>query len=157
RRPVFDQALSHSGRGGRRQGSVGRNVADMQFPLRVYTAYREGQTFLWSGTISFGARCGPSRWNQDVPQWYVLMTPDEVSLHQAERKRLSSSYKQLLNDVSAILFRHDPIGINFEDNTDEYDPEAGTILPRLRRDLSVEQMTAIVHEEFVRWFEPETA
>ena len=85
------------------------------------------------------------------------MTPDEVSLHREERKRLSSSYKQLLNEVSAILFRHDPVGINFEDNTDEYDPEAGTILPRLRRDLSVEEAAAIVHEEFVRWFERETA
>ena len=53
--------------------------------------------------------------------------------------------------------RHDPIGINFEDNTDEYDPEAGTILPRLRRDLSVEKTTGIVHEEFVRWFERKTA
>jgi len=85
------------------------------------------------------------------------MTPDEVSLHREERKRLSSSYKQLLNEVSPILFRHDPIGINFEDNTDEYDPEAGTILPRFRRDLSVEETAAIVHEEFVRWFEAETA
>ncbi len=85
------------------------------------------------------------------------MTPDEVRLYREERKRLSSSYKQLLNEVSAILFRQDPIGINFEDNTDEYDPEAGTILPRLRGGLSVEESTAIVHEEFVRWFEPETA
>ena len=85
------------------------------------------------------------------------MTPDEVSLHREERKRLSSSYKQLLNEVSAILFRHDPIGINFEDNTDEYDPEAGTILPQLRSGISVEETTAIVHEELVRWFEPETA
>jgi hypothetical protein len=85
------------------------------------------------------------------------MTPDEVRLHREERKRLSSSYKQLLNEVSAILFRHDPIGINFEDNTDEYDPEAGTILPRLRRGLSAEETTTIVHEEFVRWFEWETA
>lgn len=85
------------------------------------------------------------------------MTPDEVRLHREERKRLSSSYKQLLNEVSAILFRHDPIGINFEDNIDEYDPEAGTILPRLRSGLSAEETTAIVHGEFVRWFERETA
>lgn len=85
------------------------------------------------------------------------MTPDEVRLHREERKRLSSAYQQLLSEVSAILFRHDPIGINFEDNTDEYDPEAGTILPRLHRDLFSEQTTAIVHEEFVRWFDRETA
>jgi len=29
-------------------------------------------------------------------------------------------------------YRHDPIGINFEVNTDEYESEAGTILPKLR-------------------------
>ena len=85
------------------------------------------------------------------------MTQDEVRLHRERRKKLSVSYQQLLNEISSILFHHDPIGINFEDNTDEYDAEAGTILPRLRRDLSAEQTTAIVHEEFVRWFEPETA
>jgi hypothetical protein len=33
--------------------------------------------------------------------------------------------------TSELLFRHDPVGINFEVNTDEYEPKAGTILPRL--------------------------
>jgi hypothetical protein len=47
------------------------------------------------------------------------------------RKRLKQEYGELFDQTSAILFRHDPIGINFEDNTGEYDPEAGTILPRL--------------------------
>jgi len=52
----------------------------------------------------------------------------------------------------AILFRHDPMGINFEDNTDEYDPEVGTILPRLRDCRSPEQVRRVTHEEFLRWF-----
>ena len=33
-------------------------------------------------------------------------------------------------EVSAILFHHDPIGINFETNSDEYDAEAQTIVLR---------------------------
>jgi len=86
-----------------------------------------------------------------------VRTPEEVRPHREERKRLSSSCKLLLNEVSAILFRHDPIGISFEDNIDEYDPEAGTILPRLRSGLSAEETTVIVHEELFRWFERETA
>jgi hypothetical protein len=40
-------------------------------------------------------------------------------------------YGTLFDAVSAVLFHHDPIGINFDTNTDEYDPEARTILPRL--------------------------
>jgi hypothetical protein len=34
--------------------------------------------------------------------------------------------------VAWILFRHDPIGISFEENTDKYHAEAATILKRPR-------------------------
>jgi hypothetical protein len=85
------------------------------------------------------------------------MTSEEISRFREDRKKLSESHKILFSETSAILFRHDPIGINFEDNTDEYDPEAGTILSRLRSDICAEEVTDIVHEEFVRWFERETA
>jgi hypothetical protein len=66
-------------------------------------------------------------------------------------------YGALFDDVSAILYRHDPIGINFDTNTDEYDPEARTILPRLRHCTSVDEAVVIVHEEFQRWFGAQTA
>lgn len=80
------------------------------------------------------------------------MTPEDIKAAAENRKALKRVYKQLLAEISAILFRHDPIGINFEDNRDEYDAEAGTILPRLRGDMTAEEATAVVHEEFVRWF-----
>ena len=85
------------------------------------------------------------------------MKPEEIRLHREERKILSGSYKKLLSEISAILFRHDPIGINFEVNTDEYDSEAGTILSRLHPHLSLGEAIMIVHEEFVRWFDLPTA
>jgi len=50
------------------------------------------------------------------------------------------------------LFRHDPIGINFEHNTDEYEPEAETIVPRLSSCHSPDEVLHVVHETFVRWF-----
>jgi hypothetical protein len=51
-------------------------------------------------------------------------------------------------------FRHDPIGIAFDnENTDEYDPETGTILPRLRNCEAASDVLRVVHEEFVRWFD----
>ena len=49
-----------------------------------------------------------------------------------ERRQLKAEYGALFDSITALLFRHDPIGINFEDNVDEYEPETGTILPRLR-------------------------
>lgn len=45
--------------------------------------------------------------------------------------------------------------INFGDNTDEYDPEVGTILPRLKTATDKDDVTAIVREEFERWFNTE--
>lgn len=72
------------------------------------------------------------------------------------RKQRSEVYRSLLAELSAILFRHDPMRIAFADNPGEYAPEAGTILARLTRDLSMAEGAAIVHEELRRWFGEET-
>jgi hypothetical protein len=69
-----------------------------------------------------------------------------------ERKRLRSEYRELFDSVSSVLFRHDPIEINFETNTDEYEPEVCTILPRLGDCASEADVARVVHEEFMRWF-----
>lgn len=58
--------------------------------------------------------------------------------------------------MAAILFELDPIGINFECNTDEYEPEVGTILPRLCSCNSKAEVRQMVHDEFERWFAPMT-
>ncbi len=68
------------------------------------------------------------------------------------RKQLRKQYSNLFDQVQALLFHHDPIGINFETNTDEYDPEVGTILPRLRSCTCAQDVCRVAHEEFVRWF-----
>jgi hypothetical protein len=70
----------------------------------------------------------------------------------ADRKVLKEKYGVLFGRISAALFEADPMGINFESNTDEYDPEAGTIIPRLKEAASANDVEAIVHEEFCRWF-----
>jgi len=74
-----------------------------------------------------------------------------------ERRQLKAEYGELYESISSLLFRHDPVGINFEENTDEYDTETGTILPRLRSCGSASDALRVVHEEFVRWFGADTA
>jgi len=69
-----------------------------------------------------------------------------------ERERLRHRYDRLFEATVALLFRHDPVGIVFEHNTDEYAAEAGTILPRLQGLTSQEQVLPIVYEEFLHWF-----
>lgn len=74
-----------------------------------------------------------------------------------ETRRLKAEYLDLFDAVAEILFRHDPVGINFEGNTDEYYPEARTILPRLKYCRSSEDVMTAVHDEFQRWFDPDIA
>ena len=90
----------------------------------------------------------------DCCRMLMARTMEEIK---AETKRLQAEYGSLFDSVAEILFRHDPVGINFEDNTDEYYPEARTILPRLRSCQSVEDVMTVTHEEFQSWFDSDTA
>jgi hypothetical protein len=84
----------------------------------------------------------------------MASTRDEIL---EKRRRLKAEYGKLFDSVAALLYRHDPVGINFEDNADEYEPEAGTILPRLNSCDSADDVLRVVHAEFVRWFDSATA
>ena len=64
-------------------------------------------------------------------------TRDEIL---ESRRRLKAEYGTLFDSVSALLYRHDPVGINFEENTDEYEIEAETILQRLSRCHTLEDV-----------------
>lgn len=74
-----------------------------------------------------------------------------------ERRNLKKEYGELFESVGNLQFSADPIGINFENNTDEYHPEVGTILPRLRTCRCAQDVLRVTHEEFIRWFGAETA
>jgi hypothetical protein len=84
----------------------------------------------------------------------MTKTRDEIL---EARRRLKAQYGALFDSMAALLYRHDPIGINFDDNKGEYEPEARTILRRLSSCRSVEDVLQVVHEEFVRWFDRGTA
>jgi hypothetical protein len=82
--------------------------------------------------------------------------PDFV-LARAERKRLKQQYGALFEDLSALLYHLDPMGLNYEVNPDEYEPEVGTILPRVLELESAAQVEAVIREEFDLWFGSGTA
>ncbi len=77
---------------------------------------------------------------------------DSIEEIKLERQKLKHEYGELYDEILEILFRNDPIGINFEINTDEYEPEVGTILPQLKEACSPGDLQKIIHQEFVRWF-----
>ena len=74
-----------------------------------------------------------------------------------ERRQLKWEYGELFEAITALLFRYDPVGINFEVNPDEYESETGTILPRLRSCECSADVQRVVYQEFSRWFGSDNA
>jgi len=79
---------------------------------------------------------------------------DEIA---KERAELRKRYKHAYDRLAAALYEEDPIGINFGDNSDEYEPEVGSILPHLASCRGLGDIQTMVHREFCAWFGPETA
>ena len=79
--------------------------------------------------------------------------PDRVQAG-VERQRLKREYVGMFEDLTAYLYDQDPMGLNFGINPDEYEPEVGTILPRVFDAESPADIVAVIHEEFERWFGP---
>lgn len=69
----------------------------------------------------------------------------------------TATQRDLVDAVSQLLFRADPVGINFDTNTDEYDAEAETIVIGLPRTGGPEDVKALAHEALVQWFDAQTA
>jgi hypothetical protein len=61
------------------------------------------------------------------------------------KTEIRKSYGTLYIELEEILFRCDPIGINLEENKDEYDPEVNTILPRLKEAKSEYDVQNIIY------------
>jgi hypothetical protein len=82
---------------------------------------------------------------------------DEGERTGSARRAIRREYGALYDRILRLLFDLDPIGINFGDNGDEYEPEVDTILPRLGLCTSAADVQRVVHEEFSRWFDAELA
>lgn len=80
------------------------------------------------------------------------MHSDVTQARQTRQERVADR-QDLVASLEEILFRHDPIGINFEHNTDEYRSEAQTITLRIAEAASEHDLQRIIHEEFAHWFD----
>jgi hypothetical protein len=88
--------------------------------------------------------------------WREVLVP-RIEAARAERERALIGREDLVSRVEALLFHHDPIGLDFGTNTDEYRAEAQTIVLRLDGATDERSVLKVVHEEFVRWFGASTA
>jgi hypothetical protein len=71
---------------------------------------------------------------------------------------MKARYQRLVAAVERAIDDADPIGL-LEGGApaDEYGPEIGTIVPRVMNAQSVEEVTTVLHEEFLHWFGDDTA
>jgi hypothetical protein len=106
--------------------------------LLVFSASVLGGLLLWRSYF-------PTRKNE-------APFPGDAAMSREHRAEVKQRYGKLFDDVAAALFAADPIGINFGNNTDEYEPEASTIIPRLHECQSANDVQNVTQEEFVRWF-----
>ena len=62
-------------------------------------------------------------------------------------------YQALVAAVERAVNEADPIGLlEIGAPTDEYSPEIGTIVPRIANAQRLDDVTDVLHEEFLRWF-----
>jgi len=94
--------------------------------------------------------------DQHAHEWSPELVAQVEAIH-AAREAVKAKHPELFSRLQKCFFEHDPIGINFEFNADEYDPEVGTVIPRLPDCQSQADVLVVVHEEFVRWFGAVTA
>ena len=67
---------------------------------------------------------------------------------------LNTRYQDFVAAVERAINEADPIGLlEMGAPADEYSPEIGTILPRLAAVERVDDVTDVLHEEFLRWFD----
>jgi hypothetical protein len=85
------------------------------------------------------------------------MTDWELESLRQRRRRMKEEYGALYGNVEALLFRHDPVGINYEENKDEYELETSLLLPRLRNCGSSADVTRMIHQVFMECFSPVSA
>ena len=75
----------------------------------------------------------------------------------SDRKILQKQYPDLFSKLEAIFFEHDPIGINFGSNPDEYALEVEGVLKRLPYANSQDDVHTIVYEIFCSCFDVQLA
>jgi hypothetical protein len=81
------------------------------------------------------------------------MSPNDGS-HNAT----NTPYQALVAAVERAINETDPIGLlEIGAPSDEYAPEIGTIVPRLATVERLDDVVAVLHEEFIRWFGDDTA
>lgn len=87
---------------------------------------------------------------------YALSEEDLFNIQKMREVRIKNK-GEFFNSISEILFKHDPIGLDFETNIDEYDYEAKLIIEKIKEQNNLNELTELIYSVFVRAFDKDTA
>jgi hypothetical protein len=87
-------------------------------------------------------------WEDALERYRPLFAEQQRKLEAVKRR-----YGPLFAELTALFFRVDP-GHLASAPQDEYEPEVGTVLPRLHEARSAADVRAILDQEFIQWFGP---
>ncbi len=73
-------------------------------------------------------------------------------LEMVGKLKSNQNYIALHDDISEILFNIDPMSINFEENLEEYNAPARSILFHLNDCRSADDVLNVLVHEFEHWF-----
>lgn len=73
-----------------------------------------------------------------------------------QHRMLQKEYGKFYRDVSDIVFRHNPIELDGNRNTGEYDPEVDVLLSRIREAENLNALQELLFEVFLADFGEES-
>ena len=82
----------------------------------------------------------------------MAYNPSDKSVGEYKKRRRELA-GELFDKVSDILFEYDPVGLNFETNVGEYEPETRTIIPLINEARDINHLSELVRGVFVQMFE----
>lgn len=80
------------------------------------------------------------------------MTSYKYATRTSEIKSLKEKYGVLFDNFVSLLDEADPVGLSGGHYLGEYTPEVSTILPKLMKSCTLQDVENILYSEFCSWF-----
>ena len=102
---------------------------------------------------------GDGRGDSDVSDLLAQLIPVDIGrTHDAQPVMPTLSgedrdvLRSMIRNISTILYECDPMCLNFYTNTDEYDPEAESIVALFKNKEAVDEVGQMIVDVIMRWF-----
>lgn len=125
--------------------AIAASTASVRLGARLPTGWTEPGLPVLSGPYSRGM-------GWEAEDWVL-----QAKAANAERHTRTAGRRDLVTDLASMLFVADPIGLDSGTNTDEYLPEAETVVIGLPPTAGPDDVLTLLHTTFVTLFDSDIA